>query len=313
MSRPTLVTGAAGFAGSHLLDLLASRGAEVVAWRRPAGRMPAAMTGAAWDAVDLLDRDAVRGAIRAARPARVYHCAGAAHVGQSWDTTRATLAVNVLGTHHLIEALRDFAPDARMLIPSSAQVYAPESGPLGEESRLRPTSPYGFSKLAQESLAGGNPDGPRLQVARPFNHFGPRQDASFAASAFARRIADIEAGHVEPKLHVGNLEPRRDLTDVRDTVRAYELILEHGTPGRAYNVCSGRAVAIGDLLAMFLARARVPVEVITDQARYRPIDVPLVVGDPSRIRKELGWVPVIPLEQTIDDVLAFWRERARRP
>lgn len=309
MPRPTLVTGGAGFAGSHLLDLLSGQGVELVAWYRPDGAQPSTIAGVRWQAVDMLDRIAIRDAIRTMKPQAVYHCAGAAHVGQAWDTTTATLAVNALGTHYLVEALRDAAPDARVLNPSSALVYAPLSEALREDHPLRPTSPYGVSKLAQELVGSQNPDGPFVCVARPFNHFGPRQNPSFATSGFARTIADIEAGRAKAEIPVGNLEPLRDLTDVRDTVRAYQLILERGVPGRPYNVCTGRAIKVGDLLDLLLARARVAIKVVIDPARYRPNDLPIVKGDARRIREELGWAPVIPLERTIDDLLEFWRRR----
>jgi GDP-4-dehydro-6-deoxy-D-mannose reductase len=302
-----VVTGAAGFAGGHLLDLLAAEHARVVAWHRPGGHPPTPVTGVQWDAVDLLDRHAVADALERARPIAVYHCAGAAHVGKSWSSSAPTLAVNVLGTHHVIEGLRARGISARVLIPSSGMVYAPSSEPLTEDSPLIPASPYALSKLAQEMVGEGNPGGPEVSVARAFNHAGPRQDPWFVASGFARRIADIEAGRWAPEIAVGNLDARRDLTDVRDTVRAYRAIVERGVPGRPYNVCSGRAIAIRELLDMMIARARVPVAVKIDSARYRPNDQPVVVGDPSRIREEIGWEPRIPLEQTIDDLLAYWR------
>jgi GDP-4-dehydro-6-deoxy-D-mannose reductase len=310
MSRPTLVTGAAGFAGSHVLDLIAVPGVDIVAWHRPGGASPATDGSVRWQAVDMLDRDSVREAIRAMQPRAVYHCAGAAHVGQAWNATTVTLATNVLGTHHLVEALRDFAPDAHVLNPSSALVYTPAATPLDEQQPLVPASPYGLSKLAQELVGGGNPNGPIVHIARPFNHFGPRQSPTFVGSGFARTIALIEAGQIPPEIQVGNLEPLRDLTDVRDTVRAYQLILERGTPGRPYNVCSGRAVQVGQLLDMMLRRAKISIQVIVDPARYRPNDSPVVQGNPARIRDELEWTPKIPLEQTIDDLLAFWRERS---
>ena len=258
----------------------------------------------------MLDRRAVREAIRTTQPQAVYHCAGAAHVGQAWDTTTITLATNVRGTHHLIEALRDFTPEARMLNTGSALVYAPSAEPLDEQHPLVPASPYGLSKLAQELLSGGNAGGPFVHIVRPFNHFGPRQSPSFAGAGFARTIALIEAGRLSPEIQVGNLEPLRDLTDVRDTVRAYQLILDHGTPGRPYNVCSGRPIKIGLLLDMMLRRAKVSIRVVVDPARYRPNDSPIVQGNPARIREELGWTPQIPLEQTIDDLLAFWRQHS---
>ncbi len=307
----TLVTGAAGFAGGYLLDLLTADGRPVTGWHRPGGHAPRAVVGVEWQGVNLLDREAVRAAIRALRPVAVYHCAGAAHVGQSWDTAAATLRVNVLGTHHLIEALRDEAPDARILVTSSALVYGPSDAAIDEQHVLMPGSPYGLSKLAQELVAVGNSDVPPAYIARPFNHFGPRQDASFVSAAFARQVAEIEAGLRPAELSVGNLEARRDLTDVRDTVRAYQAILERGVPGRPYNVCSGTAVAVREVLDQLLSLARLPVRVVPDPARYRPNDTPLVLGDATRISQELGWTARIPLEQTLRDLLDYWRAQVR--
>ena len=235
------------------------------------------------------------------RPTFVYHCAGAAHVGRSWSSTTATLALNVRGTHYLIEGLRDARVEARVLIPSSATVYDTSDQPLREDHRLLPASPYAVSKLAQELVGRHNPGGPQVSIARAFNHFGPRQDPWFVASGFARRIADIEAGRWEPEIAVGNLDARRDLTDVRDTVRAYREILERGTPGGVYNVCSGRSIVIRDLLDMLLARSRLPIRIKADPARYRPNDQPVLVGDPTHINADLGWTPHIPIEKTVDD------------
>jgi GDP-4-dehydro-6-deoxy-D-mannose reductase len=310
MSGETLVTGAAGFAGSHLVDHLVDGGADVVAWHRPGHPPSRDVRCTRWDAVDLLDADEVDAAIARLRPAAVYHCAGAAHVGRSWDSTEPTFAANVRGTHHLLRALERVGANARVLVPSSALVYRGADEALTEAHPLVPNSPYGLSKLAQEMLAQRSNGPLGVTIARAFNHLGPRQDPQFVASGFARRIADIERGIWEPEIPVGNLEARRDLTDVRDTVRAYRLILERGTPGRPYNVCSGRAITIRHLLDLLLARARVPVSVKVDPARYRPNDTPLLVGDPSRLRDELGWTAQIPLEQTLDDLLEYWRGQA---
>lgn len=307
---PILVTGAAGFAGSHLLDLLTGNGGPaLVAWHRPA-HPPPERAGVRREAVDLLDRAAVAAAVARVRPAAVYHCAGAAHVGRAWEHTTPTFAVNVRGTHFLFEALRASGAAVPVLVPSSAMIYRPSSEPLGEDADLVPPNPYGVSKLAQELLAvRAMADGIGARIARAFNHVGPRQDASFVASAFAKQIAEIEAGRRDAEIVVGNLEARRELTDVRDTVRAYRAVLEHGRPGRAYNVSSGRAYAIGELLDRLVAKARARVRVRVDPARFRPNDVPLLVGDPRRIQEELGWVPEIPLERTLRDVLDYWRAR----
>ena len=304
----TLVTGGGGFAGGHLIDLLVARAQPVVAWHRP-GESPAARDGVVWRAVDILQADDVRAAVNDDQPGRVYHCAGAAHVGHAWDRTADTLATNVLGTHHLLDALRRVRPDARVLIPSSALVYVPSDQALTEEAPLRPANPYGLSKLAQEMLGIGTVDGPRVWVARPFNHFGPRQSSSFVTAAFARQIAEIEAGLQPPEIAVGNLEARRDLTDVRDTVNAYTRILEHGVAERPYNVCSGTALRVQELLDRLLQRAHCAIRVVVDPSRYRPNDTPLVLGSHQRITTELGWRPDLSADQTLDDLLDYCRRR----
>ena len=313
MSGTTLVTGAAGFAGRHLLELLARDGVQLVAWHRPGHRPPGDSPHATWQGIDLLDRSAIQAAIRQVRPAAVYHCAGAAHVGRSWDATESTLAVNVRGTHYLLDALHTSTQEARVMIPSSAMIYQPTDDPMTEGHPTVPRSPYGFSKLAQE-LLGQRASSARVSVtiARAFNHVGPRQDPSFAASGFARQIAEIEEGLRDSEVVVGNLDARRDTMDVRDTVHAYRIILERGRPGRAYNVSAGHAVAIGDLLEMLRSRARVPIRIRIDPSRFRPHDNPILIGDSSRLRTELGWSPTIPLAKTLDDLLAYWRSALRQ-
>jgi len=314
----TLVTGAAGFAGSHLLDLLAADHAggpanagEIVGWHRPGTETPR-MNGVRWEAVDLLDRSAVADAIRRDRPDAVYHCAGAAHVGRAWDSVTSTFAVNVHGTYHLLEALHAASLSPVVFVPSSAMIYRPSSEPIPEDHALVPPNPYGLSKLAQELLAvRALADGIDVRIGRAFNHVGPRQDPAFAAAGFARQIAEIEAARLEPKIVVGNLTAQREVTDVRDTVRAYRAILERGSSGRPYNVASGRAYPVGEILGRLVDKARVPVQVRVDVSRFRPNDIPMLAGDPARIRDEIGWSPAIPLEQTLDDMLEYWRCQIR--
>jgi GDP-4-dehydro-6-deoxy-D-mannose reductase len=303
-----LITGASGFAGGHLLDRLVSQGAAVHAWghrKLPTGRAGAAVT---WTAVDLLDRAAVRTAVRAANPSVIYHCAGAADVHGAWQAPASALRVNVMGTHHLLEAARELGLACRMLVTGSALVYRPQHTALTEDDPVGPATPYGVSKLAQEMTAAAATL-PALLV-RPFNHAGPRQSPAYATSAFAKQIADIEAGRREPVLHVGNLDARRDITDVRDTVRAYQALAEVGQPGVPYNVCSGRAHTMRSLLDILLSFARVRVRVEIDPARLRPSDNPVILGSHARLTRDTGWTPVIPIEQTLSDLLEHWRNAA---
>ena len=314
MAGLPLVTGATGFAGSHLVDHLLEREPAIAAWSNPRGMaVSASNPKVTWDAVDLLDREAVRDAVARLQPSVVYHCAGAADVGTSWGDPVTPLRVNALGTHHLLEAVRLAASNSTVVVVGSATIYRASADPLDEESPIGPSSPYGVSKLAQEMIAariGAFPVAPfPVVLARPFNHAGPRQSPAFVTSSFARQIADIEAGIAPPVLSVGNLDARRDITDVRDTVRAYRLLAERGRPCRPYNICSGRACRIGDLLEMMLAQARTQIQVSSDPTRLRPSDQPLILGDPSRTRTEVGWHATIPIEDTLKDLLAYWRHR----
>lgn len=309
MSQRVLVTGAGGFAGSHLVELLTRQGAEVTAWARRGRGSDVADLGARWASVDVRDANAVMRGVAEARPSVVYHCAGIARSGGTADTVGALFEVNVHGTANLLEAVRRNAPDARLLVTSSALVYKASPHPLDESSPIGPAGAYAVSKLAQETatLQAADLDGLDVVVARAFNHIGPRQSADFVASSIARQVALIEADRAEPTVTVGNLDPQRDVTDVRDMVRAYERIVASGSRGAVYNVCSGRAVPIRDIVTGLVARARVPVTIVTDPARMRAVELPLVLGSAARVTRETGWEPAIPLSQSLDDLLDWWR------
>jgi GDP-4-dehydro-6-deoxy-D-mannose reductase len=313
-SDVTLVTGATGFAGSHVLDGL-DRGARITGWCRPGGRRPNGRPQITWQDVDLTDRGRVVAAITELRPARIFHLAGAPNVAASWASAVPHLAVNALGTHHVLEAVRLAGEPCRVLVVSSGQIYHSSDEPIGEDAALGPSNPYGLSKLAQDQLALNVARDEQLEVvvARPFNHIGPGQQAGFAVSSFARQIARIERDLDPPTIRVGNLEARRDITDVRDVVRAYRLLMDKGVAGRAYNVCSGRSWRIRDLLDELLSLSPASIAIEVDAARFRPNDVPIVQGDCSRIRSELDWTPTIRVEQTLRDTLAWWRENTARP
>ena len=309
MNGPILITGASGFAGSHLVQHLA-RSHAVVGWARstpPEEIAPLAQ----WQPIDLLDGAAVTMALRRLNPAAIFHCAGLPQVAESWGDTAAPLAVNVLGTHRLLEAVRRLDSSCRILVTGSAHVYAPSLTPIAEDHPLRPASPYALSKLAQEQLAlvAAAEDGLQVIVTRSFNHTGPRQQASFVAPSIARQIAAIERGEAEPVIRVGNLDAQRDLLDVRDAVRAYALLIGAGTPGNVYNVASGVGRPVRSVLDALVSRSRVPIRVETDPARMRANDIPVLIGDASRLRDITGWQPEIPFDQTLDDLLAYWRLR----
>ncbi|MGB2716894.1 MAG: GDP-mannose 4,6-dehydratase [Vicinamibacterales bacterium] len=308
MPGPPLVTGATGFAGSHLVHLLLAREPRLAAWGHTGGRsLPGSRDErVSWAQVDLLDANGVTAALEQLRPSAIFHLAGMADVHAAWRSAAPALRINALGTHHLLEALRKLRLDIPVLVTGSALVYRPSSRAIDEDSPLVPASPYGVSKLAQEMMALGA-TWCRVFVARPFNHAGPGQSDAYVTSSFARQIAEIEAGLREPVLHVGNLESRRDITDVRDTVRAYELILSRGTPRRPYNVCCGKAYRIADLMRTLVSSARVEIQIQTDPGRLRPSDTPVVLGSFAQLERDTGWRPAIPIEQTLSDLLDYWR------
>ncbi|MCC7033034.1 MAG: GDP-mannose 4,6-dehydratase [Acidobacteria bacterium] len=311
---PILVTGAAGFVGSYLVELLVSEGVEVVGWQRP-GTTPLTTAAVRWMAVELLDADGVSDALGELRPSAVYHLAGSAHVADSWSHTRETFEGNVLATHHLLQGLhrRNLCP--RVLVSGSATIYAPGAAPIVETAPIAPASPYATSKLAQEMLAAQawREQGIPVVLARSFNHVGPRQTPSYVAPSIARQVALIERGALPPVLKMGNLDPERDVMDVRDTVRAYRAMMDAATPGVPYNVCGGRPIRIGDLVDLFRARARVPIAVEQDPSRMRPNDAPRLAGSHARLTADTGWRPRIPLEQTVEELLAWWRTQIDLP
>ena len=306
-----LVTGAGGFVGSHLIELLEEDHTNIVAWLRPGTEPLFRGTRVTWIDLEMHDREAVARAIAQSAPSEIYHLAGVAHVGNSWEHTYDTFAGNVLATHHLFDAIRRASLRPRVLITSSAFVYAPLDRAITEQDLVRPNSPYGTSKLAQEMLStrAWQDDGIPALIARSFNHVGPRQSPAFVASSIAKQIAEIEAGRRAPTLLMGNMESERDIMDVRDTVRAYRSMMHSAKPGAPCNVCSGVPVRVRTLVELMTSQARVPIAIEQDPARFRPNDTPLVLGDNTRLTAETGWSPQIPLEQTVSDLLDYWRTR----
>ena len=310
---PVLITGASGFAGSHLVEHLAGS-QKIVGWTRRTPR--AELAGLAdWDTIDLLDRERVRSAIANLRPSAVFHLAGAPQVAESWRDGARPLEDNVLATQHLLDAIRRAGINSRVFVTGSAAVYAPSDAPIKESGTIAPGNPYAVSKLAQEQLAirAFADDGLDIVIARPFNHTGPRQTPAFVAPSMARQIAMIEHGLMEPVLRVGNLETRRDFTDVRDVVRAYAALMQLGKAGEIYNVGSGAGRSIRSLLNSLLAHSRVDVRVETDPALLRPTETAALVADTSRLRARTGWQPEIGFESMVDGLLEYWRVKVQEP
>ena len=297
-----LITGGIGFAGTHLARHLEASGDEVVLTDRLIG------------GPDLLDPEGWVRLLADIRPDAVYHLAAQPSVAASWENPALTLRVNTEGTLHVLLACRD-AGVGRVLMVSSSDVYggtAATDRPLTESEPLRPVTPYAASKAAAEQFALQAWLGWGLEVVRvrPFNHIGPGQDDRFVAGALAARIAAAERGNGE--VTVGNLGARRDFTDVRDVVRAYRAAVLQGEPGEVYHVCSGTPVAIATVAETMVALADRPVRLVTDPALFRPVDVPVLVGDAGRLHATTGWAPVIPLEQTLQELLDDHRARLDR-
>lgn len=299
-----LITGVSGFVGHHLVEHLESLGDDVTGCDRADGTL------------DVLDPASVRAAIDRARPEVVYHLAGWSDVGASWAAPMDVFRVNAEGTLNVLDACRAAGVE-RVLSVSSADVYGivtPDDLPIDEEAPVRPVSPYAASKVAADFLGLQAWLGHGLAVlrVRAFNHIGPGQTTRFVAPAIAERIArnERDGGGTVP---VGDLSPERDFTDVRDVVRAYRALVEHGEPGEAYNVCSGRSVAIGELAQRMLTRATRPMTLVEDPALRRPVDVPVLRGDSSKLTAATGWHPAIELDSTLDDLLDEARSRLAGP
>ncbi|MBS1836845.1 MAG: GDP-mannose 4,6-dehydratase [Actinobacteria bacterium] len=289
-----LITGAGGFVGHHLAAHLSACGDEVLT------------TDRSTDGLDITDAPALLESFRRTRPEVVYHLAGASDVGGSWSTPQATFRSNAEGTLNVLWAARESGVE-RVLTVGSADVYGKVSEsdlPIVEDLPMRPVSPYAASKAAADHVAlqANLGYGQHVVRARPFNHLGPGQSNRFVAAALAERVA-LNERESESTVKVGNLSPRRDFTDVRDVVRSYRLLVVHGRGGAVYNVCSGRAIAVQALAEELISLARTPMELVTDPSLERPVDIPVLLGDNSRLRADTGWVPEIPLEVTLRDLL----------
>jgi GDP-4-dehydro-6-deoxy-D-mannose reductase len=308
-----LITGASGFAGRHLTALASGDGgAEVIGLGREAPGTVPGLDG--FVCADLCDADSTRKAVLDTRPDLVFHLAAQASVAESWRDRRGTIGTNVSTTVNLLDAITANAPDARVLVAGSGEQYGPVEAdrlPVTEEEPFRPQNPYAVSKCATDVVAGFYADvcGLQLVRTRSFNHSGPGQHERYVVSSFARQIAQAEADGLESvTVRTGDTRPSRDFTDVRDVVRGYWLALERA-PAGAYNVCSGRALSVADILAALARLSGLEVEQETDPALLRDKEVMEIRGSHDRLTEATGWRPELPLERTLEDTLGYWRER----
>jgi GDP-4-dehydro-6-deoxy-D-mannose reductase len=315
-----LITGITGFVGSHLAEFALAQGADVIGslrWRSKTEHIEHLRSRVSLVECDLRDLFSVRTLLEQAQPDYIIHLAAQSFVGASWQTPSETLTTNAISQMNLFEGMRQLKCAARFLVIGSSEEYGlvkPDEVPIRETNPLRPLSPYAVSKVTQDLMGYQYfmSYGMHIVRARAFNHTGPRRGETFATSNFAKQIAEIEAGLREPLIRVGDLKPTRDFSDVRDIVRGYWMLLERGTPGEVYNLCSGEDWSIERVLDYLLScssASRVSVEV--DPARLRPSDVPILLGCPEKISRALGWTRTIRLEQTLADLLDYWRQRIK--
>jgi GDP-4-dehydro-6-deoxy-D-mannose reductase len=312
-----LITGINGFVGGHLAErLLASGGWEVWGLARQAAGRLAWLGDVQIVVADLSEFEQTVAALERAQPDVIFHLAAQSNVPRSFENPAATLTTNIVAQLHLFQAALRLRQNPLFLIAGSNEIYGhvqPEELPLTEQTALRPVNPYAVSKAAQDLLAYQYyaSHGLRTIRLRPFNHIGPRQSEQFVVSAFAAQIARIEAGRQAPIIRVGNLAAERDFTDVRDMVRAYALAAQHGQVPQAYNIGTGRCVSIRWLLDTLLTFSECDIAIEPDPARMRPVDVPRVVSNSGHFRGHTGWEPQIAIEQTLFDVLEYWREQVK--
>lgn len=314
-SKKALITGITGFVGSHMAEFLLSEGLEVFGigrWRSKKEHIGHLNGKITILEADLLDPHSLDQIMLAVRPDYIFHLAAQSYVPASWTSPAVTLEINVVGSANLFEAVRKAQIDPKIQIACSSEEYGmvyKNEVPIKETNPIRPLSPYGVSKAAMDFLGYqyNQSYGMRIVRTRGFNHTGPRRGEVFAESDFAKQIAEIEKGLKAPIIEVGNLEAERDYTDVRDMVRGYYLAVEKGEMGEVYNICSGKAYKIREVLDMLLSFSKIKIEVKQDPKRMRPSDVPILLGDNSKFTKQTGWKPMIPFEKTMEDLLNYWR------
>lgn len=303
-----LITGVNGFVGNYLSKYLIDKGYNVYG---TVIEDDVQMDNVNIKKMNLLNKEEVNETIKSINPDYIYHLAGQSAVGLSWKEPTLTMNVNINGTINLLDAVRENNIDTKVLIIGSSDEYGvikPEDCPIREENRLNPASPYAISKMAQEEIAKLYVSSYKMNLVmvRSFNHIGPMQSKNFVVSDFASKIAEIEKG-AEPVIRVGNLDAYRDFTDVRDIVHGYFMLMENGERGQVYNIGSGNAYKIRDILEILLSLSNTKIKVDIDPEKLRPSDVPIIQCDNSKIKAHVNWVPQYDIKNTLKDTLDYWR------
>ncbi len=315
MSLKVFISGATGFVGRHLIDFLSSPEYEIYGTsfpEKPEEGDP--HRGKNISYLDIRSKEEVFETIKRTQPDWIFHLAAISNVRHSWERRRETLETNLMGTFHLFEGVRQFFPKTRIIFVSSSDVYGILSQTekvLREEDSFHVVNPYAFTKVSGEILSKFYAEIENLDIVitRSFPHTGPGQGPDFVCSDWASQIARIEKRLAEPVIEVGNLNGKRDFTDVRDVVKAYALLMEKGRRGEVYNVCSGKAVPLREILDLLLSFSSQKIEVQVDSSKLRKADIPLLLGDNKKIKEETSWEPEIPLKQSLHDLLEYWRKR----
>ncbi len=307
-----LITGGTGFVGSHLIAQLLKPGdakIAVLAFDDPAVPEP----GVEYHHADIRDADTVRTIVRQFEPEHIYHLAGVATMDGATRQPALAYEVSAIGSHNLFDAAMSSPHPPRILYVSTSHVYGRAAGRLTETSPVAPANPYAASKAMAEVLAfqyRGRDQGGVITV-RSFSHTGPGQTPDYVFPNIAKQFAEIEAGLRPPRLVLGNLDSKRDFSDIRDAVRAYAMVLARAKVGEVYNVCAGKAVALAEIIEIFQTVSKIKVEIAQDPARVRADEIPEICGDLTKIHADTGWKPEIPLEQTIRDLLDYWRIKVK--
>ena len=310
-----LVVGGGGFVGPYLVRHLKDElGYEVTVTKTEKETL--AMDGAVVKNLDILDKNQISELLNEEKPDYLFHLAAQSSVAYSWKNPTLTVDVNIKGCVNLLEAVKDADEKPRVLLIGSGEEYGhikKDECPIIEDNVLRPGNIYAATKSCQNMLGKIYSDayGLDIMMVRAFNHIGPNQTPVFVVADFCKQVADIEKGKQEPVIYVGNLSAKRDFTDVRDVVKAYALLVKGGKRGETYNVGRGHAVAIEDILKEIVSMSHKDIEVKVDEKKLRPVDVPIIEPDIEKIKKEVGWEPVIELRQTLEETLEYWRSSDR--